>query len=66
MDKKLTFWLEVKEIFKKTSDKFDAKWQKRKRVLNSQLLVAFLLKLVESKNKQGERVLVGWTEMQLI
>ena len=50
MDKKLTFWLEVKEIFKKTSDKFDAKWQKRKRVLNSQLLVAFLLKLVESKN----------------
>ena len=53
MDKKLAFWLEVKAIFKKTSDKFDAKWQKRKRILDSQLLVAFLLKLVESKNKQG-------------
>lgn len=51
MDKKLEFWLEVKAIFKKTSDKFDVVWQKRKRILDSQLLVAFLLKLVESKNK---------------
>jgi hypothetical protein len=35
MDKKLAFWLEVKAIFKKTSDKFDTKWQKRKRILDS-------------------------------
>jgi hypothetical protein len=53
MNKRIEFWFEVKEIFKKTGDKFDTKWQKRKRILNSQLLVTFLLKLVESKNKQG-------------
>jgi hypothetical protein len=53
MDAKVDFWLEVKEIFRKISEKFDLLWQKRKRVLDSQLLVAFLLKLVESKNRQG-------------
>ena len=53
MDKRLAFWLEAQEIFKKVSNKFDAVWQKRRRVLDSQLLVAFLLKLVESKNRQG-------------
>jgi hypothetical protein len=53
MDAKVNFWLEVKEIFRKISEKFDLSWQKRKRVLDSQLLVAFLLKSVESKNKQG-------------
>ena len=42
-----------KKIFRKISKKFDLSWQKRKRVLDSQLLVAFLLKLVESKNRQG-------------
>jgi len=51
MDAKIDFWLEVKEIFRKISEKFDLSWQKRKRVLDSQLLVAFLLKLVESKNR---------------
>ena len=53
MDAKVDFWLEVKEVFRKISEKFDLSWQKRKRVLDSQLLVTFLLKLVESKNRQG-------------
>lgn len=52
-DKSLDFWSEVKNIFKKISDKFDAQWQKRKRILSTQLLVAFIIKLVQSKNKQG-------------
>lgn len=52
-DKSLNFWTEVKNIFKKISDKFDAEWQKRKRVLNTQLLVTIILKLVQSKNRQG-------------
>jgi hypothetical protein len=51
--KTLNFWTEVKNIFKKISDEFDAKWQKRKRVLSTQLLVAIILKLVQSKNRQG-------------
>jgi hypothetical protein len=33
--KTLKFWSEVKEIFKKISDKFDAEWRKRKRVLGT-------------------------------
>jgi len=53
MAKSLNFWSEVKEIFTKVSDKFDSKWQIRKRVLNTQILVTFLLKLVQSHNKQG-------------
>ena len=52
-DKSLDFWSEVKNIFKKISDKFDAQWQKRKRILSTQLLVTFIIKLVQSKNKQG-------------
>jgi hypothetical protein len=53
MNKSLDFWLEVREIFKKVSEKFDSSWRKRKRILDTQLIVAFLFKLVESKNSQG-------------
>lgn len=53
VEKSLRFWSEVKDIFKKISDKFDEQWQKRKRILSTKLLVAFIIKLVQSKNKQG-------------
>jgi hypothetical protein len=53
IDKSLNFWVEVKNIFQKISDKFDSEWQKRKRILSTQLLVAIILKLVQSKNQQG-------------
>ncbi|WP_121543016.1 hypothetical protein [Candidatus Rickettsia colombianensi] len=56
--KSLIFWSEVNEIFKKVSDKFDSKWQTRKRVLNTQILVTFLFKLVQSYNKQGYGIVV--------
>lgn len=52
-EKSLNFWSEAKEIFKKISDKFDSEWRKRKRVLGTQLLVTIILKLVQSKNRQG-------------
>ena len=52
-EESLRFWSGVKVIFSEVSNKFDSIWQKRKRTLNSQILVAFLLKLVQSKNKQG-------------
>jgi hypothetical protein len=53
MNKRLDFWLAVREIIKKVSEKFDSTWRKRKRILDSHILVAFLFKLVESKNHQG-------------
>ncbi len=45
MEESITFWSEVKDIFKQISEKFDTVWQKRKRVLSTQLLVTFILKL---------------------
>ena len=53
MDKSLEFWSGVKKIFNEVTTEFDNMWQKRKRTLNSQILVAFLLKLVQSKNRKG-------------
>ncbi len=47
--KTLNFWSEVKNILQKISDKFDTKWQKRKLVLSTQLLVAI-----------GEQLKVEW------
>ena len=52
-EKSLNFWAEVKDIFKKISDKFDSQWRKRKRVLGTELLVTIILKLVQNKNRQG-------------
>ena len=52
-EKSLEFWFEVKNIFKRISDKFDAEWQKRKRIFSTQLLVSIILKLTQAKNKQG-------------
>ena len=51
VEKSLNFWTEVKNIFKKISDKFDAEWQKRKRVLSTQLLVAIIQPI--AKTQQG-------------
>jgi hypothetical protein len=53
VDKSLEFWSGVKKIFNEVTTEFDNMWQKRKRTLNSQILVAFLLKLVQSKNRKG-------------
>lgn len=55
MDKEETinFWCEIKNIFKKISDKFDSEWRQRKRVLGTELLVTIILKLVQNKNQQG-------------
>lgn len=47
------FWVKASELFEKTCMKMDEVWQKRKRILNTQLLVVCILKMVLSKNKQG-------------
>lgn len=49
----LNFWIEVKNIFEEVSNKFDMEWRKRKRTLGSKLLITIILKLVQTKNKQG-------------
>ncbi len=41
------------------ADDFDRQWQKRKRVLNTLLIMLFIFRLVFSKNKQGYAVTVA-------
>lgn len=49
----LVFWVKVSELFEQVCDKMDQVWQKRKRILDTRLLVIFILKVILSKNKQG-------------
>lgn len=52
-DETLDFWLEANDLFETVCKDFDSTWQLRKRILNTKLLVIFILKMVLSKNKQG-------------
>ena len=47
------FWTKVGELFEQTCQSIDPVWQKRRRVIDTRLLVVFILKLVFSKNRQG-------------
>lgn len=47
------FWSPIQSLIEEKCSEFDQVWQKRQRLINSQFLVIFILKLVMSKNKQG-------------
>ena len=49
----LSFWSKFQNIIEEVSQEFDARWQDRKRVLNTKFLILFIFKLILSKNKQG-------------
>ena len=49
----IDFCSAANKLFDNICKEFDSTWQKRSRILNSKLLVLFILKLVLSKNKQG-------------
>lgn len=49
----LHLWGKVATIIAEVAEDFDARWQKRKRVINSLLLVFLIFRLVLSKNTQG-------------
>lgn len=53
LNKTVAFWVKAQDIFENLCSKCDKTWQKRKRILDTRLLVVFILKLVLSKNKQG-------------
>lgn len=52
-DPYILLWQKIINIVSTVADDFDKKWQKRKRVLNTMLIVLFIFRLVLSKNKQG-------------
>jgi hypothetical protein len=49
----VNLWGKVVMIISDVAQEFDAKWQKRKRVIDSLLLVFLIFRLVFSKNSQG-------------
>jgi hypothetical protein len=46
-------WQQIISIVSKTAQQFDLQWQQRKRIINTQLIILFIFRLVFSKNKQG-------------
>jgi len=52
------FWSPLKEVIKDFCATFDTKWQIRKRVIDTHLLVLFIFELVLSKNQQGYKSLL--------
>jgi hypothetical protein len=53
------FWSPLQAMIEEICQEFDKVWQTRKRVINTQFLVTFILKLVLSKNSQGYKILLN-------
>jgi len=53
------FWSPLQKIIEELCLAFDPVWQTRKRVISTQFLVTFILKLVLSKNSQGYKILLN-------
>ncbi len=53
------FWSPLQIIIEEICSDFDKVWQTRKRVIGTQFLVTFILKLVLSKNSQGYKILLN-------
>jgi len=53
------FWSPLQAMIEEVCEDFDKVWQTRKRVINTQFLVTFILKLVLSKNSQGYKILLN-------
>jgi len=62
------FWSPLKEVIKDFCAAFDSKWEVRKRIIDTHLLVLFIFKLVLSKNQQGyKNVLIElWKKQELL
>jgi hypothetical protein len=46
-------WKEVIDILHQIGDRFDSQWRKRKRIIDSKVLMLLIFRLVTSKEKQG-------------
>jgi hypothetical protein len=53
------FWSPLQLLIERTCLEFDKIWQTRQRVIDTQFLVTFILKLVLSKNNQGYKILLN-------
>ena len=62
------FWDPIQMTIKNFCATFDNKWQIRKRIIDTHLLVLFIFKLILSKNKQGYKSILNelWEKQELI
>src|SRR5271165_1049864 len=62
------FWSPLQQIIRDICSNFDKTWQIRKRVIDTNLLVLFVFKLVLSKNRQGYKSLLNalWENSELV
>lgn len=49
----LSFWISVNKLFETSCKKCDLIWQKRKRIIDTRLLIILIFKMILSRNKQG-------------
>ena len=54
----ILLWQQIIDIVTAISDEADQTWRRRKRVINTLLLILFIFRLVFSKNKQGYGITV--------
>lgn len=61
-------WQKVIVIVNQVAGEFDQQWQKRRRVLNTLLIMLFIFRLVFSKNKQsyGSTITELWEQCQVM
>ncbi len=61
-------WQKILGVISKVSDEYDSQWQKRRRVINTLLLILMIFRLVFAKAKQGYGITVVelWEQCQTI
>jgi len=61
-------WKNIIGTVASVANDFDLQWQKRKRVLNSLLIILFIFRLVFSKNKQGYAITIAelWDQCHIL
>jgi hypothetical protein len=52
-DSHISLWQTIIIHLSRVADEYDKKWQKRRRIIDTLLIVLFIFRLVFSKNKQG-------------
>jgi len=64
----IQLWQKIICIVNTVSDDFDKQWQKRKRILNSMMVILFVFRLVFSKNKQGYAITINelWDQCRVM
>ena len=55
----VTLWQNIITTVSYVAEEFDEQWQKRKRILNTMLIMLFIFRLVFSKNKQGYAITIS-------